>query len=82
VAIIGYLLLAVGFIIYLVGAIKFLIAAYNVSVVWLVCCLLVPFAGLVFLIKYWDVAKKPFFTMLLGMVPLILGSFLLPSVSV
>ena len=78
-AVIGYLLVAIGCIIYLVGAVKFLIAAFNESIVWFICCLIVPFAGLVFLILHWNVAKKPFVTMLIGMVPMVIGAVLMPG---
>ncbi len=36
------------------------------SVVWLLAFLLVPFAGLVFLVKFWSEAKRPFFLSLVG----------------
>ncbi len=43
-----------------IGSIWMLIAAARVSVLWLLAVFFIPGAFLVFAIRHWDVAKKPF----------------------
>jgi len=59
-AVIGCLLSAVG-------GIMFLVVAFRESVLWGVAILFIPFANLVFLVKYWEAAKKAFLIQVLGM---------------
>ena len=49
---------------------------FRQSVLWLLLCLFVPFASLVFLVKFWSEAKRPFFLGLAGSV-LVLTTLLL-----
>ena len=51
-------LLIIGMIVQLVGAIWFLYVAFNESISWGLVCLLVPFAGLVFLATHWYECQK------------------------
>ncbi len=60
-------LMAIGGIIMLVGGIMFLIVAFKESVLWGLGSMFVPFVSLVFLIKFWGQAKKPFFIQLAGL---------------
>jgi hypothetical protein len=53
-----------------IGSIWMLITAARVSVPWLLAVLLIPGALLIFAVKHWDVAKKPF---LLSTAPGLLG---------
>ncbi len=62
----GLLLVVVAVVVSLVGSIMFLVAAFRVSLTWGLLVLLVPFAALVFLIKYWEVAKRAFLVSLVG----------------
>ena len=72
-------LVIVGMIVQLVGAIWFLYVAFNESVPWGLVCLLIPFAGLVFLITHWYDASKPFGVTILGAVIIVFASFMAPS---
>lgn len=60
------LLIFIGVLCYLVGHIALLVAAFKESIVWGLCVLFVPFAGLVFIIKYWEAAKQPFLCSIVG----------------
>lgn len=62
----GICLLIVAFIVTLVAGIMFIVAAFRVSAMWGLLVLFVPFAPLVFLIKYWQEAKKSFLWNLAG----------------
>lgn len=50
----------------LVGGLMMIVAAFRQSILWGVAYLLIPFAALVFLCKYWNEAKKGFFINLAG----------------
>lgn len=62
----GMLLLFAAGLVAFVGGVMFLIAAFRVSAMWGLLVLFVPFAGLVFLVKYWEEAKRPFLINLAG----------------
>ena len=70
--VLGSILMGVGYIISTVFGIMILIKAFQTSVGWGICSLLVPFAALVFVIKHWDIAKKPFLLSLIS-IPFIIG---------
>jgi hypothetical protein len=72
----GMILLGIGVIVSAVGGIWFLVVAFQESVLWGLCCLFVPFAALVFLIKFWDRAARPFFVQLAALVPIVAGMLL------
>lgn len=63
---VGVVLLVVAGILSLVGTVMFAVAAFRVSLVWGLLVLFVPFAGLVFLVKYWGQAKRGFLVGLAG----------------
>ena len=65
--IIGSILLGIGGIVMFVGGIMLLVVAFKESVLWGLGSMFVPFVGLVFLIKFWAKAKKPFFIQLAGL---------------
>jgi glutaredoxin len=50
----------------LVGGVMMIVAAFRQGILWGVAYLLVPFAALVFLFKYWSEAKKGFYINLMG----------------
>ena len=56
----GILIILVSVLISLVGSVMLIIVAFRVSVTWGLLVLFVPFAALIFLVKYWQDAKKPF----------------------
>ncbi len=74
---VGMILMAVGGIVMLVGSIWFLVVAFQESLLWGLGSILVPFVSLIFLIMHWDKAGKPFLIQLAGVVPMIVGSFLM-----
>lgn len=51
--------LALGWLIALVGSVWFIIETFKESAGWGLACLFIPFASLVFMIKFWDKAKGP-----------------------
>jgi LysM repeat protein len=60
----GIALLAVAGIVYLVGFLSFEVAAFNESFWWGIGTLFIHPVWLVFLIKFWDKARKGFLTQL------------------
>ena len=70
---IGMVLLFVGFAVMAVGGLWLLVVAFQQSVGWGLACMFIPFVVIVFLVKFWDDAKKPFFIYLAGLVPYIIG---------
>lgn len=59
-------LYVVSEILMLVGGIWLVVAAFQESVFWGLMVLFVPFAGLVFVIKYWQKAKASFAVQVVG----------------
>lgn len=78
--ILGYFCLAVGVIISLIYGIILMIQAFQESLLWGLCYLFIPFANLVFIIKFWDETKKPFLMSLLGLGLIVAAAFLVPDV--
>ncbi|MGA9521020.1 MAG: hypothetical protein WBV82_06125 [Myxococcaceae bacterium] len=74
-------LVTLGYLVTLIGNVWLLVAAFRTSALWGVLCLCVPFASLVFIIKYWDRAARPFFVTLGGaaviVVAVLIGSRML-----
>ena len=56
----GTALTLIGYLVVFIGSIWLLITAFQVSVGWGLVCLFIPFASIVFVIMYWEDAKKPF----------------------
>ncbi len=75
----GMVLLIVGYVAMLIGGIWLLVTAFKESVLWGVLSLLVPFAALVFVVKHWDVSKKPFLIQIGGVALVIAGVMLAPD---
>lgn len=60
-------LLLLGYGIVLIGGIWFLIVAFKESALWGIGCFLLAPVSIVFLIKYWQDSKNPFFVQLAGL---------------
>ena len=76
------ILMGIGGIIMFIFGIILLIKAFQESVLWGLGYLLVPFVGLVFIIKFWDICKTPFLYSLLGTAIYIVGMLMMgPSMS-
>lgn len=71
-------LMLLGGLLGLVSSLWMLVAAFNESLVWGLCVLLVPFAALVFLIARWSAARNPFLLSLFA-VGLMFGGVALAS---
>ncbi|WP_197528896.1 hypothetical protein [Aeoliella mucimassa] len=71
----GVLLMYAGLLISAVGGIWTLVVAAQESIVWLLACMFVPFAGLVFIITHWEEASKPFLINLGGTLLMFFGIF-------
>ena len=79
--IIAIAFLLVGVVIGLVYGIQLVILAFQTSILWGVCYLFVPFAALVFIVKYWDEASYPFLRSLIAIPFYLIGIALLPDSS-
>lgn len=64
--IVSMVLVINGAVIALVGAIFFLIESFRANVWWGLACLLLWPVQLVFLTRYWGVAKHPFLIQMIG----------------
>lgn len=78
-SILGLALIAIGFIIGLIYGIQLLILAFRTSILWGLGSMLVPFVGIIFIIKYWDEAKKPFLRSLIAIPFYIAGGLILQA---
>ena len=72
-------LLIIGVIISIVFGLQLLFVAFRTSVLWGLGYLFVPFVSLIFVIVYWDDAKKPFLRGLLAIPFILLGVMLSPN---
>ena len=77
--ILGMALVGIGFIISLIFGIQLIILAFKESALWGLGYLFVPFVALVFIVKFWDVAKKPFLWTLLAIPFIVVGMLMLPT---
>ncbi len=68
-------LFAIAFVLLIVGQIMFVIAAFRVSIVWGLCVVFLAPASLIFLIMYWEDAKRAFGIQMLGTVVAIVAIF-------
>ncbi len=73
---IGMLLMFIGFVLAFVGGIWLLIVAFQESLLWGLGCFFLPIVSLIFVVMYWEDAKKPFLVNIAGLVPLFLGIML------
>lgn len=72
-AIAGMVLAVLGGLAMLVFSVQILVMAFKTSVLWGLASLFIPFAGLVYVIKYWDQAKTPFLRMLMCLPVYLIG---------
>lgn len=68
--------MGIGGIIMLIFGIILLIKAFQESILWGLGYLFVPFVGLVFIIKFWDICRKPFLNSLIGVALYVVGMIL------
>ena len=69
------LLLFLGLLLVIIGAFMLLIAAFRVSIWWGLASLLIPFAQIIFVFKYWSEAKSSILAQTTGLL-LILAAVL------
>ncbi len=74
---IAFVFILIGFVVSLIGSVMFLIAAFREGALWGLAVLFLPLAPLIFLVSYWDQAKKGFLIQLGGAGLLLLGAFTL-----
>ena len=79
--ILGGILIIIGSLIGLVYGIILLVKAFQVSILWGLAYLLIPFAALVFIIVHWEVAKKPFLMSLLSIPFVVVGLMMAPGIA-
>ena len=75
-AAIAGILVLIGLIVSLVGFIWVVVVAFKTSVLWGIGSLIIPFVALIFAIMHWNIAKKPFFIWLGGLVLMIIGAMM------
>jgi hypothetical protein len=76
---VGLALSLVGAIVAAVGSIWLLVVAFQHHWGWGLACLCIPFAALVFVIKYWSEGGKPFLIALAGNVVAVIGNVIAAS---
>jgi hypothetical protein len=59
-------LIGLGVVVSFIGGIMFLIAAFKEGVGWGLAVMFIPFAQLVFLVKYWSQARVAFLAQVIG----------------
>lgn len=69
----GTVIVLIAGAIQLISTIWFLAVAAQESVGWLMACMLIPFAALVFMIKFWDQSSQPFLLGCFGSILAIVG---------
>ncbi|GAC22787.1 MAG: hypothetical protein CL579_16490 [Alteromonadaceae bacterium] len=62
-----------GLLIFIVGAVLLLLEAFNQSLFWGLACLFIQPICLVFIVRYWRVAKLSFYTQAAGFSILLIG---------
>ena len=73
----GVPLLVGGLLVAIVASISFVVGAFRVGMWWGLGCLFVAPVSLVYLIKYWRVAKRPFLIKVAGLAAALVGFFFL-----
>ncbi|MCM8537077.1 MAG: hypothetical protein NE334_14150 [Lentisphaeraceae bacterium] len=73
----GDLLILVGICIGSFAGLWMLFEAFKESILWGLACLFLPFAGLLFLVLHWQVAKAPFLLGLLAIPFYVVGGGLI-----
>lgn len=69
------LLILLGSIFIIIGGLMLLVATFRVSVWWGLAGLLIPFAQLVFIFKYWSESKSAIVTQTLGLLLVLAAVF-------
>ncbi|MEO6171605.1 MAG: hypothetical protein ABIP02_00660 [Arenimonas sp.] len=59
-------LMILGLILAVVGGIWLLVVAFQTSILWGICTLLIPFVSLVFVVMHWQASKNPFLLQIAG----------------
>lgn len=72
-------LIAAGGLAAVIAAVWFIVVAFKRHIAWGLAVILVPFANLIFLIRAWRVAKRPFILSLIGVVLCGIGLFFSPQ---
>jgi len=67
-------LVVIAMVLLVVGGIWMLIETFKVGLGWGLACLFIPFVSLAFIFLHWDVAKRPFFVNLTGLVLIFIGA--------
>lgn len=62
-----------GLLIFIVGGVLLLIEAFGQSILWGLACFFINPVCLVFIIRYWDEAKRSFYIQLAGLSLILLG---------
>ncbi|MCB1097086.1 MAG: hypothetical protein KDN22_16050 [Verrucomicrobiae bacterium] len=75
--VLGFVVAGLGVYSVFVGGIWFLAKAFGVGVGWGLASLVIPFAGLVFAIKYWGISWRPLALNVVGGVSAVGGAALL-----
>jgi hypothetical protein len=70
---IGGGLFVLGALAIVIGGIIFLVEAFKEHILWGLGSIFLPFVGLIFLCMHWNVAKRPFFIKLGGILAAGLG---------
>jgi hypothetical protein len=73
IGIVVLVLVGIGWLIAAVGGIWMMVNAFKTSLLWGLAYLFIPFASLIWMIKYWADAKKPFLVSLAGCAVVFLG---------
>lgn len=76
------ILIAMGLaaLVMVIGSLMVIVAAFRQSVLWGLAYLFVPFAALVFIIKYWAESKAGFLTSMAGFIAVIGAIFAVPEI--
>ena len=77
--ILGFICLGIATLISIIYGIILLIKAFQVSILWGLGYLFVPFVSLIFIVVHWEVAKDPFLKSLLAIPFMVVGVILLPE---
>ena len=70
-----FLLWGLGGLLSFVGGLWLLILAFRQSVLWGLAVMIIPFASLFFIVKFWAEARHPFFVSLVSIVLMVVGAF-------
>ena len=75
----AYALIIIAWLVLFVTGIWLVVIGFQRSILWGLAVLFIPFAGLIFVIMYWQDAKKPFLISLGAFAVFVAGIFMLPQ---